>query len=105
MRYLLGRENMTVKKMFRRLSILTGMPRRRWQVPYLVALLAGWVSELAADLLTGQEPEPSITGVTLAGRRMVFGPRESLEELGLVPGPVNKCPCWGHQMVQICRYV
>jgi len=89
-RYLLGGENMTVRELFGRLSGLTGLPGPRWQVPYPVALLAGWVGELAADLFTGREPEPSITGVTLAGRRMVFDPRESLEELGLVPGPVNK---------------
>lgn len=89
-RYLLGGENMTVKELFTRLSVLTGMPGPRWRVPYFVALLAGWCSELAADLLTGREPEPSITGVTLAGRRMVFDLGESQRELGLAPCSVNQ---------------
>jgi hypothetical protein len=44
---------------------------------------------LAADLVTGTEPEPSITGVLLARRRMVFDARESLAELGLIPESVD----------------
>lgn len=89
-RYLLGAENMTVHELFTRLSGITQLPGPRFCIPYHVALLAAWCSELAADLVTGQEPEPSITGVLLARRRMVFDARESLAELELIPGSVDK---------------
>ncbi len=88
-RYLLGSENMTVRELFTRLSIITKLPGPRYCVPYHVALMAAWCSELVADLVTGTEPEPSITGVLLARRRMVFDARESLAELGLIPESVD----------------
>jgi dihydroflavonol-4-reductase len=88
-RYLLGSENMTVRELFTRLSKITKLPGPRYCIPYHVALMAAWCSELVADLVTGTEPEPSITGVLLARRRMVFDARESLAELGLIPQSVD----------------
>ncbi|MFN5329699.1 MAG: NAD-dependent epimerase/dehydratase family protein [Planctomycetota bacterium] len=88
-RYLLGSENMTVYDLFKRLSEITKLPGPRYRIPYHIALLAALCSELAADLVTGTEPEPSITGVLLARRRMVFDARESLAELGLIPESVD----------------
>lgn len=87
-RYLLGAENWSVRSVFSHLAKLTGLPEPRWRVPYPVALAAAYVSELAADLVTGTIPAATVTGVKLTRRRMHFDPSRSLAELGLTPRPV-----------------
>lgn len=88
-RYLLGAENWSVKSVFAELARLTNLPEPRWRVPYPVALAAAYVSELAADIVTGRIPAATVTGVRLTRRRMHFDPSRSLAELGLTPRPVS----------------
>ena len=87
-RYLLGAENWSVKSVFAELAELTGLPEPKWRVPYPVALAAAYVSELVADVVTGEVPAATVTGVRLTRRRMHFDPSRSLAELGLAPRPV-----------------
>lgn len=87
-RYLLGAENWSVRQIFDLLAELTGRDRPRRKVPYVLALAAAYVSEFAADVVTGRSPAATITGVRLAGRSMVFDPSATLAALGLSPRPV-----------------
>lgn len=87
-RYLLGAENWSVKAVFDFLASLTGLPRPRWRVPYPVALAAAYISEMVADVATGEIPAATVTGVKLTRRRMHFDASRSLAELGLTPRPV-----------------
>lgn len=88
-RYLLGAENWSVKRVFDYLAARTGLPPPRWRVPYPVALAAAYVSEFVADAITGTIPAASVTGVKLTRRRMTFDASRSLAELGLTPRPVS----------------
>lgn len=89
-RYLLGGENLTLERLLRILSELTGvlMPRRR--IPYPVGLAAAYLNEFWADHVSGQPPEATVTGVHLARRLMHFDHSDSLAELGLVPRPIRE---------------
>jgi dihydroflavonol-4-reductase len=74
---------------FTLLSELTGIPPPHRRVPYVVALAAACLSELAADVWTHRAPAATLTGVKLTRRRMHFEPSASLTELGLQPRPVQ----------------
>jgi dihydroflavonol-4-reductase len=89
-RYLLGHQNLTIRKVFAILAGLTDLPEPRWQVPYPVALTAAYVSEFIADVFTHRIPAATVTGVRLTRRTMHFDPRRSLEELGLKPRPAEQ---------------
>jgi dihydroflavonol-4-reductase len=89
-RYLLGAENWSIHSVFAHLSRSTGLPEPRWRVPYPVALVAAYVSEFAADTITGRIPAATVTGVKLTRRKMHFDASRSLAELGITPRPVRE---------------
>jgi dihydroflavonol-4-reductase len=100
-RYLLGAENWSVKKVFDFLAELTGRPRPRWRVPYPVALAVAYVSELVADVATGEIPAATVTGVKLTRRRMQFDATRTFAELGMTPRPaagaIREAIGWFHE--------
>ncbi|QJW99031.1 NAD-dependent epimerase/dehydratase family protein [Frigoriglobus tundricola] len=87
-RYLLGAENWSIRRVFTHVAKLVGAAAPRWRVPYPVALAAAYVSEFVSDAVTGRIPAASVTGVKLTRRRMHFDASRSLSELGIVPRPV-----------------
>ena len=87
-RYLLGAENWSIRRVFTHVAKLVGATEPRWRVPYPVALAAAYVSEFISDAVTGRIPAASVTGVKLTRRRMHFDASRSLAELGIVPRPV-----------------
>jgi dihydroflavonol-4-reductase len=89
-RYLLGHENLSIRRVFDILAQLTGLPEPRWRVPYSVALAAAYISEFIADVATHRMPAATVTGVKLTRRRMHFNAHHSLAELGLQPRPVRE---------------
>jgi dihydroflavonol-4-reductase len=89
-RYLLGNENHTLAGLFGLLGELTGAAVPRWRVPYSVALVYAWLSELYADLVSGRAPQATVTGVRLGKRIMHFDASRSLTEIGLRPRPIRE---------------
>jgi len=87
-RYILGGENVSLRRVLAMVEELTGlsMPSRR--VPYVVAWCTAVVSEFVADHITGRPPRAPLTGVRLARTRMVFDSTKTRRELGLEPRPV-----------------
>ena len=71
-RYLLGGENLTLLALLGHLSELTGVPVPRWSVPYPVGLAVAFASEAWADLISGNPPKATVTGVRLTRRTMHF---------------------------------
>lgn len=89
-RYLLGGENLRLSDWLSILSEETHQPLPRWKVPYPLALLVAWFSELWADYVSGKIPMATITGVRLTRRHMMFDTSISSKELGLYPRPVRE---------------
>lgn len=88
-RYLLGGTNLTLLELLGHLSRLTGVPAPRWQVPYPVGLAVAHASEFWADRVSGRMPAATVTGLRLTRRLMHFDPSRSLDEIGLVPRPLE----------------
>jgi dihydroflavonol-4-reductase len=87
-RYILGNAegNWTMKEAFAVLEELTGVPAPRFEVPYLVALMAAHVDE-TVSAFTGKPPKAVLAGVRMAKYKMFFNPAKAVRELGLPQTP------------------
>jgi dihydroflavonol-4-reductase len=83
-RYILGNAegNWTLKEAFRVLERLTGVAAPRIRIPYLLALTAAHLNEMAAKF-TGHSPKAPLAGVRMAKYKMFFSPSKAVRELGL----------------------
>jgi dihydroflavonol-4-reductase len=88
-RYILGHTNLTLERLLRFLSELSGVSVPRWRVPFSAALIAAFFSEFCADRWTHNEPRASLTGVRLGRRIMHFDSSRSHAEIGLSPRPIR----------------
>jgi dihydroflavonol-4-reductase len=89
-RYLLGHENLSIRRIFQMLGQNCGLPEPKRRVPYGIALAAAYASELVADVFTHRMPAATVTGVKLTRRRMQFDASRSLAELDLHPRPISE---------------
>ena len=89
-RYLLGAQNLHLLDWLHILSKEAGQPLPRWEVPYPLALMVAWFSEIWSDYVSGKMPAATITGVRLTRRNMFFDSSASLNELGLHPRPIHE---------------
>lgn len=87
-RYILGHENLTLKQIGALMSEISGLPPPRFPIPYSLALLAAYGSELAARL-TGGEPRVPLAGVRMARQKMFFDCSKAVRELGLPQTPAR----------------
>jgi dihydroflavonol-4-reductase len=90
-RYILGNNegNWTMKQTFEVLEQIAGVPAPRFQVPYSVALAAGYVNETLAQI-TGKPPKAPLAGVRMARYKMFFNPAKAIRELGLPQTPPSQ---------------
>ncbi len=86
-RYILGCRNMTLREILLLAAAASGLPAPRWQIPYGVALAAGYACEGLARL-TGKPPLVPLAGVRMARRPMYFTAQKAVRELGLPQSPV-----------------
>ncbi len=89
-RYILGGENVTVKRIFELAGEIAGRKPPRWRIPIAFALPIAWISEFVADHVTHTAPRATITGVKLARHFMHFDASRAVRELGFRPGPVRR---------------
>lgn len=87
-RYILGGENLTLQRIFERLSRLSGLPAPTVQIPYAVAFTAGVFSTAWAHV-TGREPRAPLDGVRMARKKMFVTTDKAKRELGFEAGPVD----------------
>jgi len=71
-----------MKQTFEVLQNLTGVSAPRFQVPYGLALAAGYVDEAMARV-SGRPPKAPLAGVRMARYKMFFSPEKAVRELGL----------------------
>ncbi|MEZ5921754.1 MAG: NAD-dependent epimerase/dehydratase family protein [Parvularculaceae bacterium] len=81
-RYLLGGENVPMRRLLETLARITGKKMPGAELPYVVALAAGMVDTLVVARVTGKPPAAPLTGVRLAGRRVSFSSEKAMNELG-----------------------
>lgn len=86
-RYILGGENISMRRLLAALEEMSGRKMPRAELPYAVALLAGLVDTGVVARLTGKPPKAPLTGVRLAGRRVAFSSDRAKDELGWASAP------------------
>ncbi len=88
-RYILGGENLTLKKILDRLSAITGLPSPKHKVPHAVAMAYAFFEETFTGKLRGKEPRATVEAVRM-GRKMMFASSAKAErDLGLRILPVE----------------
>lgn len=86
-RYILGGENVEMRRLLDALSRISGRATPKTRLPYWVALAAGVIDTSLVATLTGRMPKAPLTGVRLAGRRVSFSSEKALRDLGWRAGP------------------
>lgn len=84
-RYILGGENLTLKKAFEILAQVSRRPAPRVRVPHIVALAAGY-ADSALSRIMGREPRIPLEGVRMARHSMFVNTAKARAELGFAPG-------------------
>lgn len=81
-RYILGGENLTLKQILDRLSMITGLPSPTVKLPYIVAFAAGVVDEAITGRLLHHEPRATVDTVRMGRKKMFVSSRKAERELG-----------------------
>lgn len=87
-RYLIGAENLTLKRVLDTLARITGLAAPRLKIPHALALGVAY-AETAFSRLLGREPQISIEGVKIARHLMFVDCSRAQHELDFRPGPVE----------------
>jgi dihydroflavonol-4-reductase len=87
-RYLLGGENLTLKRVLDILSNITTLPAPKLKFPHGVALGAAYASTFFSRLV-GKEPGIPVEGVKIAQHKMFVDCSRAQRELGFKAGPVS----------------
>lgn len=80
-RYILGGENVRMRRLLEALEKISGRTMPRAELPWLAALAAGALDTGLVAPLTGKPPKAPLTGVRLAGRRVSFSSAKARAEL------------------------
>jgi dihydroflavonol-4-reductase len=87
-RYILGCENLTLRRILEKLAGVSGRPAPRIRIPFAAAYAAGAASTVWARL-TGTEPRVPLDGVRMARKKMWVSHDKAARELGFAPAPVD----------------
>jgi dihydroflavonol-4-reductase len=87
-KYILGNRNMALREILEALARITGRRAPRVQIPYGVALAAGYAENAVARLLR-REPTIPLEGVRMSRKKMYFDSSKAVRELGLPQTPVG----------------
>ena len=87
-RYILGRQNLTLEEIFKKLEQISGVRAPARRIPYPVAYAAGLVTTAWARL-SGGEPRAPLDAVRMARKKMFVSNQKAVSELGFAPGPVE----------------
>jgi dihydroflavonol-4-reductase len=97
-RYILGGENLTLKQILDKLSVITGLPSPSIKVPYWVALATGVVDQVVTGYIRGREPRATIDAVRMGRKKMFVSSAKAERELGwknvLVDDALRRAAQW-----------
>lgn len=89
-RYILGGENLTLKQILDKLSIITGLPSPSVQVPHGLALGFAAFDEFFTGRLRGKEPRATVEAVRMGRKKMFAASAKAERELGYRSIPVDQ---------------
>ena len=81
-RYILGGENLTLKKILDKLGAISGLPSPTVKLPYFVAYIAGAVDEAISGRLLNREPRATVETVRMGKKKMWATSDKAERELG-----------------------
>jgi dihydroflavonol-4-reductase len=88
-RYILGGENLTLKKILDKLATITGLPSPSIRLPYAVAYATGAVDTLVTGKMLKREPRVTLDSVRMGRKKMFVTSAKAERELGWSPGSVD----------------
>jgi dihydroflavonol-4-reductase len=88
-RYILGSENLTLRRILQDLAEISGRKAPTLELPYFVAWMAGKAGAAIAAV-TGKAPRVSIEAVRMAKKKMWVSHDKAARELGYAPKPARE---------------
>lgn len=88
-RYILGGENLTLKQILDKLSVLTGLAAPTMKVPHGVAMAFAAFDQFFTGTLMGKEPRATIDAVKMGRKKMFASSAKAQRELGYRIVPVE----------------
>jgi dihydroflavonol-4-reductase len=88
--YILGGENLSLRRILQELAGFSGLPMPRVQLPQSLVLAAGVASELIQGRLLRREPRTPLEAVRMSARKMVFSDERARTEIGYTSRPARE---------------
>ena len=88
-RYILGGENIALKKFLAMVSVISGRSALRVSIPAVIAQTSAAVLEFIADHVTHKPPAGTVEGVRIASRSQALSIEKARRELGYAPRPIG----------------
>ena len=88
-RYILGGEDLTLKRILDKLGQITGLPSPKIKLPYIFAFAAGIVDEAVIGLLLRREPRATVDTVRMGKKKMFASSAKAERELGWKIVPID----------------
>jgi dihydroflavonol-4-reductase len=88
-RYILGGEDLTLKRILDKLGQITGLPSPKIKLPYIFAFAAGIVDEAVTGLLLRREPRATVDTVRMGKKKMFASSAKAERELGWKIVPIE----------------
>jgi dihydroflavonol-4-reductase len=85
--YILGGENLPLRRILEIIAELTGCPPPRMRLPYWLVTPVAHLVEGYARLTGGREPMITVDAVRMARKRMYFSSEKAQRQLGYAPRP------------------
>ena len=87
-RYILGNQNLTLKQILDKLSVITGLPAPKKTIPYWIPYTIAWIDEKILASL-GKKPSIALDGVKMSRQKMFYNPSKAVTELGLPQSSID----------------
>jgi dihydroflavonol-4-reductase len=88
-RYILGGENISLRKFLAIVSVISGRSTLRIPIPAIMAQTTAAVLEFMADHVTHTLPAGTVEGVRIASRSQALSIEKARRELGYAPRPIG----------------
>jgi dihydroflavonol-4-reductase len=100
-RYILGGENLSLREILELLARICGRRMPRFPLPWIVALLVGYMDQFVVGTILRREPSIPLEGVRMARHKMYVSSEKARRELGYNPRPAEEAL---HEAVDYFRH-